>query len=320
MTPFDDLRLLRLFVRIVESGSISAAARSLHMPQPSLSRQLRVLEDRVGTRVLQRDTHHLHLTSAGERLLASARELLGAAEEATERMRDGHARLQGLLRVCGTIDSGQLAVTRLLTQFLQANPGVTAELSYSNRPVQMIEEGYDLGIVAGYVPDDRLVVRTILQMERQVLATPTLLRRMGRPRDTAALASWPWATLSSRQFGGTTNSIALVAPGGTITVRFAPTFTTEGVISLRECLLSGLAIGILPDWLADQDVRAGRLVPVLPKVRPQTLPLSCIYFADRRRPARVQAFLDYTLTHLPGLLGGAAVGRELQSARSRGVR
>jgi molybdenum-dependent DNA-binding transcriptional regulator ModE len=105
MTPFDDLELLRVLLRIVESGSISAAARSLKIPQPSLSRHLRTLESRAGARLLQRDTHHLHLTGAGQRLLDSARNLLALADEATDRLREGHATLQGHLRLFSTIGS-----------------------------------------------------------------------------------------------------------------------------------------------------------------------------------------------------------------------
>jgi DNA-binding transcriptional LysR family regulator len=309
MTPFDDLPLLRAFVRIVESGSISAAARSLRVPQPSLSRQLRALEDRVGATLLQRDTHHLSLTTAGDVLLESARELLAAADDATDRLRAGQSGLQGPLRVCGTIDSGQTVVTRLLTAFLRAHPGVTAELSYSNRPVQMIEEGYDLGLVAGHVADERLVVRPLLRMTRQLLGAPALLERVGAPACLEALTVWPWATLASRQFGGTSSSVTLVTPGrgdddsgDVTTVRFNPVFTSEGVISLRECLLSGLAIGVLPEWLAHEDVSCGRLLPVLRDVRPEPLPFNCIYFADRRRPARVQAFIDYASAHLPAMM------------------
>src|SRR6188474_1659990 len=138
MTPFDDLELLRVLVRIVESGSISAAARSLRVPQPSLSRHLKTLEDRVGARLLHRATHAMHVTEAGQRMLDSARALLALADDAAERLRAGRAELQGHLRVFATIDLGQRVVTRLIASFLRDHPKVTAELGYSNRPVHMV--------------------------------------------------------------------------------------------------------------------------------------------------------------------------------------
>src|SRR5262245_27961533 len=128
MTAFDDLALLRAFVRIVESGTISAAARSLKLPQPTLSRHLRTLEDRAGTTLLLRDTHRMRLTDAGHRLLADARALLTIADEAGERLHGDRVELRGHLRLFATVDLGQSAVSRLVARFLLAHPGMTAEL------------------------------------------------------------------------------------------------------------------------------------------------------------------------------------------------
>src|SRR5262245_3812846 len=104
MTPFDDLSLLRTFVSIVESGSISAAARVLKIPKPSLSRHLRILEQQAGAPLLRRDTHRMNLTEAGARMLEDARALLALAEEATERISEDQTKLRGHLRVFATID------------------------------------------------------------------------------------------------------------------------------------------------------------------------------------------------------------------------
>src|SRR5258706_12973048 len=131
MTAFDDLELLRAFLRIVESGTISAAARSLKLPQPTLSRHLRTLEDRAGTALLLRDTHRMRLTEAGHRLIEDARAMIALADEATDRLRDDRAELHGHLRLFATVDLGQSAITRTLARFLLAHPGVKAELGYS---------------------------------------------------------------------------------------------------------------------------------------------------------------------------------------------
>lgn len=303
MTPFDDLALLRTLLRIVESGSISAAARSLKIPQPSLSRHLRTLEERAGARLLHRDTHHLHPTEAGQRLLASARALLELADEATDRLREGQASVQGHLRLFATIDLGQSAVTRLLTRFLRDHPRVTAELGYTNRPVQMIEEGYDVGVVAGHLTDERVVARPAGSITRRVVGAPELLRRFRPARDPSALGAWPWAALSGRQFGGQSNAVTFVASSGSVrTLRIAPLLTSEGVTSLREAVLGGLAISVLPDWLIRQDVEAGRLLPVLPRWSVRAIPLSIIYLSDRQRPSRVQAFIEFVEANLPALL------------------
>jgi DNA-binding transcriptional LysR family regulator len=303
MTPFDDLALLRVLIRIVESGSISAAARSLKISQPSLSRHLRTLEERAGTRLVQRDTHHLHATEAGQRLIGSARVLLELADEASDRLREGQAAIVGHLRLFATIDLGQTAVTRLLARFLRDHPKVTAELGYTNRPVQMIEEGYDVGIVAGHLTDERLVARPVASITRRVVAVPGLASRFRSPKDPRDLESWPWAALSGRQFGGHANTVTFVAPSGAARIlRIEPLFTSEGVTSLREAVLGGLAIAVLPDWQVRDDLAAKRLVPVLPRWSCRSIPLSVIYQGDRQRPSRVQAFIAFVEANLPALI------------------
>src|ERR1700740_1635673 len=146
MTAFDDLSLLRTFVCIVECGSISAAARRLKNPQPTLSRHLRLLEEHCGTALLRRDTHRMSLTQTGQRLLADAQTILGYAEAATLRLREDQTTLRGHLRLFATIDLGQSIGTRLVSSFLRSHPKVTAEISLSNRPLHMIQEGCDVGI------------------------------------------------------------------------------------------------------------------------------------------------------------------------------
>lgn len=159
MTAFDDLALLRAFVGIVEAGSISAGARRLQMPQPTLSRYLRQLEERTGTVLLHRDTHRMTLTESGHRLLADARTMLAHAEEAEQRLREGQTSLSGHLRLFATIDSGQFTVSRLVSSFLQINPKVTAELAFTNRPMHMIEEGCDVGMLPGKIMGESVVAR-----------------------------------------------------------------------------------------------------------------------------------------------------------------
>src|ERR1700691_3527992 len=147
MTMFTDLTLLRGFVSIVDSGSISAAARNLHLTQSTLSRQLQSLEDQCGTVVLRRDTHRMRLTDTGHRLVADARALLALAEESEHRLRNEQTAVQGNIRIFATIDFGQSVVSRMIASFIQAHPTVTTELAYSNRQLHMFEEGVDVRVI-----------------------------------------------------------------------------------------------------------------------------------------------------------------------------
>ena len=175
MTAFDDLSLLRAFIGIVECGSISAAARRLKIPQPTLSRYLRVLEERCDGPLLRRDTHQMSLTQTGRRFLADAKAMVAHAEEADQRLREGQTTLSGHLRLFATIDNGQFIVTRLVSSFLQINPKVTAELALTNRPLHMIQEGCDVGILPSKITDESVIARPAGKITLCLAASPSLV-------------------------------------------------------------------------------------------------------------------------------------------------
>jgi DNA-binding transcriptional LysR family regulator len=124
-----------------------------------LSRHLRTLEERCGAALLRRDSHRMSLTQTGQRWLADAQALLAHAEEADQRLHEDQTTLSGHLRLFATIDLGQSIVTRLVSSFLQINPKVTAELALTNRPLHMIQEGCDVGILPGKITDESVIAR-----------------------------------------------------------------------------------------------------------------------------------------------------------------
>jgi DNA-binding transcriptional LysR family regulator len=302
MGMFDQVSLLRAFVSIVEGGSISAAARSLKLSQPTVSRQLAALESACGVALLRRDTHSMSLTESGHRLLADARAMLLLAEESEQRMRQEQHELKGLIRLFATIDFGQTMVSRLIASFVQANPAVTVELSLSNRALHMIQEGCDAGIIVGGITDESVVARPVGALMRYPAAAPALLRARRPPKAPQDLAAWPWLSLSGEQFGGA-HEVTLFRPGGTVQqVPISPVMTSEGITSLREAARSGLGVAILPDWLAREDLAAGRLVRLLPKWRAKPLTAHVVYPGQRMLPVRVRAFIDFAVDYMVAAL------------------
>ncbi len=298
MAAFEDLALLRAFVCIVESGSISAGARRLKMPQPTLSRNLHTLEERCGGALLRRDTHRMSLTETGHRLLADAKAMLALAEEAEQRLREDQTALRGHLRLFATIDSGQSIVTRLIASFLQANPGVTAELGYSNRPVQMIQEGCDVGIVAGEITDESVVARPAGKIFRYLTAARALIKRCPTVKEPDDLKSWPWLALSGAQFGGSKEVTLYSARRAEQTLQISPLLVSEGVTSLRQATLAGLGVCVLPDWLVREDIVSRRLIRILPEWNAKELPANVIYPGHRMLPVRVRAFIEFAITYM----------------------
>jgi len=302
MHPFDDLVLLRTFVSIVENGSISAAARNLKLAQPTLSRQLAQLEERCGVALLRRDTHTMSLTETGSRLLADARAMLLLAEESEQRMRHEQRALSGPIRMFATIDFGQSVVTRMVASFLQANPALTIDLALSNRPLHMIQEGCDLGVIAGDIVDDGVVARSLGEIVRYPVAAPALADAHGKPRDPTALSQWPWLALSGTHFGGAAEVVLHSQDAKTYTLPLKPVMTAEGVTSLREAARAGLGVAVLPDWLAREDLVSGRLVRVLPKWHATPLAAHVAYPGQRLLPARVRALIEFAYEYMSAVL------------------
>lgn len=298
MAAFDDLALLRAFVCIVECGSISAAARRMKIPQPTLSRHLRSLEEGCGAALLRRDTHRMNLTQTGHRLLADAQVMLAHAEEAEQRLREDQTTLRGHLRIFSTIDSGQSTVSRLISSFLQINSQVTAELRFTNRPLHMIEEGCDVGILPGKLTDESVVARPAGTIVLYLAASPALVKSHPPVKRLADLKSWPWIGLSGVQFWSATEIKLQAAGREEQTLQVAPVLISEGVTSIRETVRAGLGIAVLPDWLIREDVVSGRLVRVLPQWRAPDLPVHVVYASDRLLPMRVRAFVDFAISYM----------------------
>jgi DNA-binding transcriptional LysR family regulator len=306
MTAFDDLSLLRTFVCIVECGSISAAARRLKTPQPTLSRHLRLLEEHSGAALLRRDTHRMSLTQTGQRLLADAQTILGYAEAATHRLREDQTTLSGHLRLFVTIDLGQSIGTRLVSSFLQSYPNVTAELSMTNRPLHMIQEGCDVGILPGKITDENMIARPAGKITRSLAASPSLIKGRRTAKQPGDLKPWPWVSLSGVQFGSSEQVKLFTRNRAEQTLHISPVLISEGMTSVLEAVRAGLGVAVLPDWMIREDLLSGRLERVLPQWTAKELPVHVVYAGARLLPTRVRTFIDFAIGYLKTDLASGA--------------
>ena len=298
MTAFEDLSLLRAFVSIVECGSISAGARRLKVTQPTLSRQLRALEEHCGASLLRRDTHAMSVTPIGQRLLVDARTMLAHAEEAEQRLREDQMELSGHLRLFATIDWGTWTVTPMVSSFLQMHPKVTVELALTNRPLHMLREGCDIGILPGKITDESVVARPAGMIVLHLAAAPSLIKKRRAPKEPTDLKSWPWVSISGFQFWSSKEVTLYARNGEEQTLPISPVLISEGLTSVREATRAGLGVAVLPDWLIDEDLRSKRLVRLLPKWKVKDVPLHVIYAGQRPLPARMTAFIDFAVAYM----------------------
>lgn len=302
MTAFADLSLLKGFVTIVESGSISAAARTLHLSQPTLSRQLSSLEAQCGAPLLRRDTHRMSLTQIGHQFFSDAQAMLALAEEAEQRLRGDQSRLAGNIRLFATIDFGQSVVSRLITSFIQSNPAITIELAYSNRPLHMIEEGCDVGIIAGNLTDESVVARPLGGIRRCLAASPAFVEKQKMPRSPKDIQGWPWMAVASSQFGGSREVLLSSTANDDVNLAINPVMISEGVTSLHEAARMGLGVAVFPEWLIEEDLVQGRLVRVLPKWHAKELPAHIVFPVQRHLPRRVRTFIDFAEAYMATVL------------------
>ena len=301
MNGLEDLQRLRAFVRIVESGSISAAARTLNASQPTLSRQLRQLERAVGIPLLRRDTRTMSLTGAGRRLFEDAREILSLAEAASQRLRDEKETPRGHLRVVAVVDFGQWIVSRLLALFQQTHPHITAELHLINRPCKFVEEGFDCGVMVGRVTDTSVTAKKVATFNRYLVASPQLLKAKGTPRKPADLRNLPWMGVLQPHFY-MRDQVSLYRDKEQRVIKLPPVLLLDSVTALREAAIAGAGLTIQPEWLVGNTLTSGELVRVLPDWNIPTVDASVVFPASRHLPERVRAFVDFAVKNLPEMV------------------
>jgi DNA-binding transcriptional LysR family regulator len=313
MTGLEDLRLLNAFVRIVETGTISGAARVLNVSQPTLSRQLRQLERAAGVPLLHRDTHTMSLTAAGRTLLEDARSMLALAESASQRLRSEKEITRGHLRLMAVLDFGQWIVPQLLAAFRVRHPRVTMELHLINRPSKFIEEGFDCGVLAGEITDTSVTARKVADLQRILVASPELLGERGLPLGPEELRDWPWMGVLQPHFQSR-DHVKLSRGRESHLIRFEPLLLLDSMTALREAAIAGAGLTVQPEWLVGEALASGRLVQILPEWRMPTVDVHVVYRADRQAPVRVRAFVEFAVVHLRQLLEERLVrGRETRA-------
>jgi len=286
----DRLELFETFVRIVDAGSLSAAALQLGTTQPTVSRRLRTLEEAMGLRLLQRSTHVMKLTADGERCLALARGLLETWNALDASLRGAAAVPAGTLRVLAPHAFGQDQLIAPVADYLRQYPNVAVEWLLHDRRPDFIAEAIDCAIQVGPVDDPSLVALKLGEVSRIVVAAPGLLAGRATPAQPDELAQLPWLALRTYYRG----EVALKSSLTDQEVSFAiqPRFSTDSLYALRSAALQGLGVCISSQWLVDGEIAAGRLVHLLPGWRAAPLPVHLVYPYSRIYPPRLSRFID----------------------------
>lgn len=291
----DLLQHMATFVRIADSASISRAARSLGLSVAMASRHLRGLEEYLGVELMRRTTRQLALTEAGSEFLVRSRALLAGVEEAREVVRPGRG-AAGLLVMSLPVSFGLGQLAPIFLALLEKHPRLEFDLRFEDRFVDLLADGVDLAIRAGIQPPNSpfLVARKIALVERVLCAAPKLLPKLGRMTGIEALASLPCivqGTMPARWSFDSDDGPKVISVRGRV--------RSNNVLAIREAAIAGLGVARMPLWIIDEDLRAKRLVRVLPEARMPKIEVLGMYHRGSKGSAAIRATLDFLQAELP---------------------
>jgi len=305
------------FLRVAETGSFTAAGERLGLPKSTVSRRVARLEAKLGVQLVHRTTRSLALTEAGNLFHEQAARALSALEEATLAAREGRESPRGHLRLTATYDVGAGSLAPLVAAFTRKYPEVTVEVVLTDRTLDLVAEGIDLALRgAAALPDSSLVGRKLASMEFWLVASPAYLKRRGTPRAPAELAEHDLALLRASHGRGKLQLRAGDDSVEELAVRAA--VSANGFGFLRAAALADGHVAMLPDVYAAPELRAGRLVRVLPGHTVGAGNMYLVHPAARVLPAKARAFRDFVLEHLDVLTRQADL--EVCAAAGKGRR
>ena len=301
-----DLNGALVLVRVVQEGSFRAAAERLGMPKTTVSRKVSELEAQLGVQMLQRTTRRLSLTDAGRAFVEEAESAIARLEAAQEAVTELQREPRGRLRITTAVSIGELFLTPVLTEFLEAFPAVEVVLLLSDRLVDLVTERFDLAIRAGHLRDSSLIARRIGSASYRVVASPAYLARHGtlqRPSDLASCACLRF----SRSGTEARSSWSFGAGARSSEVQVSGRLVSDDWVVLRTAAEQGFGIARLPGLLAHGAIQAGLLVPLLDDQAPPPTPVQLVLPGGTRLPARTRAFIDFVQPRLTQALAGAGL-------------
>lgn len=282
----DKLDAMQTFVAILDEGSLTAAAKKLGKAQPTVVRSLSLLEDELGVRLLQRTTRRMSLTAEGQTYLQRCRQILGDVEEAEALLKRDAGQLRGQLRVTAPVLFGELRVAPLIESFLKRAPEVDIELVLLDRMVNLVEEGFDLGVRIAHLEDSSLIAAKVGHVTNTCVASPCLIEKVGIPDHPLDLKGLPSVSFGRRTF-------RFRERGHDFSVPVQPRlFTNQARAGISACE-QGLGFGQFLSYQVEAALDCGRLVRILGDFEREPTPIHLVFSHARLLSARQRALLDW---------------------------
>jgi DNA-binding transcriptional LysR family regulator len=283
------------FARVVDLNGFSAAAKDLGLSKSKVSKLVACLEDEMGARLLNRTTRRLSLTEAGQAFYQGAQRAMAEADAAQAAVTQFSAAPRGVLRVNAPMSFGVRHVAPALSDFLSAYPEVSVELDLNDRVVDLVEEGYDLAIRIVRLRDSSLIARVLAPSRNILCAAPAYLARRGTPCQPEDLSGHDCLIYSYQATG---DRWRFTGPGGERQVKIGGRVRANNGDALLRAALGGLGIALLPSFICGEDLRAGRLLQLLPEWNQRGhADVSAVYPASRNLLPKVRVFIDFLAAH-----------------------
>lgn len=293
------LEQLRVFAKVIESGSFTEAAELLGTPRSHVSRVIAQLEAELGVVLLERTTRAKSITEAGREVYQRALAILDAVDDTVQVTRRVHDQPSGQLRLTCGVEFGMVAVGAWVEAYLKRHPQVSVEAEYTSRELDLVHEGFDLAIRPGPLAESRLVARRLGRLDYGLFASPGYLAERGTPATPDELADHRLVVFTGTvsRPGWTLHHPAQREPHRLATHARLRVNAGTGV---RDALLGDLGIGQLPLVMAEQMVATGQLVRVLDPWHPASVEVHAVYPSSRYLTPKVRAFIEIALAGFPG--------------------
>ncbi|MEZ2586534.1 LysR family transcriptional regulator [Kluyvera intermedia] len=297
----DRVELMRTFIRIVESGSLSAAARQMETTQATISRRLQSLEEMLGAKLLLRSTHAMKLTDDGERCYQHARQVVDSWLALEDALQITDEQPVGTLRVRAPHAFGQQQLLMPLVGFLARFPQLSVEWMLHDRAVDFISDNVDCAIRVGADVDPATVSVLLAEVPRCIVATPALLSGYATVTEPQQLSMLPWVAISTFY----QHEVVLHHHGDqqTANVAIAARLSTDSLYVAKNAALAGVGAAVVSSWIVEEELASGQLVELLPAWQVTPLPVHLVYPWARYYPTRLRKFLDLMREVMPQIAG-----------------
>jgi len=310
----DRFNELKVFISVAETGGFAKAAARLRSSPPAVTRTIAALEQRVGVQLFNRTTRLVSMTEAGRRFLEHARRILTDLDAAESELAGESSMASGHLTITSPVTMGRMVLPSIVTEFLHAHPLVTAKILLFDRITNLIEEGIDVGLRVGQLPDSTIIARQVGEVRRILVASPDYLSKHGTPKDPSDLKIH-----SMIAFTGLLPNREWIFGEGKATKRMTlkPRFEINDAAAAISAAEGGGGITIALSYMVANHIRERQLVQVLEPFAPPAVPVQLVYPESRLVAPKVRAFVDFAAPKLRTALRGLSPSAKRPAVRSR---